>query len=226
MVSLRTNLSYKPERRISIWSPFIQVLAVICMLFSGSALAGFSDLVPPDSSFRQSWTIEPLAVSDNAAYFQAFQSSQRFLYDSLGWGWPTVKQTQESNEDTMRFHVEQHQAGQAYSFALRESQHLRLRGAIFVNPIQSRLGLPGFSPNQYQAEVTFWLNEAGQSDEHVNDLITDIQDWLVNEWGITQALLPIATSNRFAHTQFELHEVNLVNTDSNTNELLYSFRAQ
>lgn len=226
MVSLRTNLSYKPERRISIWSRLTQLLAVVCMMFSGSVLADFSKLEPPDGSFRQSWTIEPLSVADNTTYFQAFQSSQRSLYDSLGWGWPTVKQTQESNEDTMRYHVEQHQAGQAYSYALRESQHLQLRGAIFVNPVQLRSGLPGFSPNQYQAEVTFWLNEAGQSDEQVNDLITDMRDWLVNEWGITQVLLPIAASNRFAQTQLELHEVNLVTTDPNTNKLLYSFRAQ
>lgn len=172
------------------------------------------------------WSIQALEIADNQAYYQAYLSSQAMLYQTLGWGWPSTKQTAEGNEDTMRFHVEQHEAKRAFTYAIREPQHLRLHGALFINPVHSRSGLPGFSAQDYEVEITFWLNQQGQESAQADQLIAQVNQWLAQEWGIQSALYPVARSNQFARQQLEQQGLELVTEDRNSGELLYSFRAR
>lgn len=172
------------------------------------------------------WSIQALEIADNQAYYQAYLSSQAMLYRTLGWGWPSTKQTAEGNEDTMRFHVEQHEAKRAFTYVIREPQHLTLHGALFINPVHSRSGLPGFSAQDYEVEITFWLNQQGQESAQADQLIAQVNQWLAQEWGIQSALYPVARSNQFARQQLEQQGLELVTEDRNSGELLYSFRAR
>lgn len=203
--------------------PFLWGVVALCM--SMQAQAQLSQLQVQAES-EGAWRIQPLEVADNQAYYQAYQSSQAMLYRTLGWGWPSTKQTAEGNEDTMRFHVEQHEAKRAFTYVIRESDHLALRGALFINPVHSRSGLPGFDSDRYEVEVTFWLNQQGQDSAQADELMGQINQWLAQEWGIRSILYPIAQSNQFARQQAERHGLQLVTEDRNSGELLYTFRAR
>lgn len=186
--------------------------------------AAWDDVAAADA-YQGSWSIERLQVEHNRAYFDAAQSSQAMLFRSLGWGWPSSKASAERNLDTMQFHVRQHDAGEVYSYVLF-SPDGDLNGGLFVAPVQARPGLPGFEPARYQAEVTFWVNESGQSGESGSALLGDILQWLREDWAITSVLLPISTSNEFARREFTSYDLRLVRENSNADELLYQFRAR
>lgn len=202
---------------------FLGALSILAM--SVQVQAQLSELEAPDES-AGAWHIETLQVSDNQAYYQAYASSQAMLQRTLGWGWPSTKQTAESNEDTMRFHADQHQRQRAYSYVIREGGPSALRGAVFINPVQPRTGLPGFSAHDFQVEVTFWLNQQGQASAQADQLMPQLRDWLADEWGIRSALFPVARSNHFTLQQLERHGFQMVVEDRNNDEILYSFRAR
>lgn len=203
--------------------PALLAFAVVC--FSLPVQAQLNHLEAPAKS-EGAWAIETLQVSDNQAYYQAYISSLAMLQRTLGWGWPSAKQTPEGNQDTMRFHAEQHAAQRAFSYVIREADHRILRGALFINPVQARAGLPDFSAHNFEVEVTFWLNKPGQDAAQAEQLVTQITDWLVNDWGVRRALFPVARSNEFARQQLELHGFELVTEDRNNDEILYAFRAR
>lgn len=201
------------------------MLALSMLIWSFQVHAQLADLTPPENSMG-AWHIETLQVSDNLAYYQGYTTSQAMLQRTLGWGWPSAKQTPEGNEDTMRFHVEQHAQHRAFSYVIRDAEERALRGAVFINPVQSRVGLPGFSAHNFQVEVTFWLNQQGQESSQVDQLLPQLSEWLTNEWGIRTALFPVARSNSFALQQLERHGFVMVTEDRNNDEILYSFRAR
>lgn len=200
------------------------LLWLSCAVVSASAHASFSSLEAPEQD-EGVWLIQVAQEQDSAAYFNAFQSSQPMLYRTLGWGWPTAKLTLESNVDTMRFYEQQHANNRAYTYVIRDGQR-RIRGALFVNPVQSRPGLMGFDASQFEVEVTFWLNQQGQDSSAANELVPQIADWLRDDWGVRSALFPAARSNRFARQQYEGAGFDFVAEDSNNNEILYRFRAR
>lgn len=203
----------------------LSALVLVMYIMSLPAQAQLTDLSAPEKS-DGAWSIEALQVSDNQAYYQAYAGSQAMLQRTLGWGWPSAKQTLEGNEDTMRFHVDQHAQKRAFSYVLREADHLMLRGAVFVDAVQTRVGLPDFSADDFQVEVTFWLNRQGQESEQAEQLVPQLRDWLASEWDIRSALFPVARSNEFALQQLERHGFERVTEDPSKDEILYSFRAR
>lgn len=184
-----------------------------------------SDAEVPNG-YEGSWRFVALERADAAAYFSASQASRAMLYRTLGWGWPTSKQTLESNTDTIEFHLQQHQQGVAYTYSIRDLQHRQLRGAIFIAQPQSRRDMPGYQPSEYDYEVTFWLNETGQLSDQGGELVADIVDWLVSDWGAEQVLFPAHQSNIYARNQFEKNGFQRIADDVPNNEVLYRFRAR
>lgn len=201
------------------------LIAALLALVSAPLQASFSDLTPPSSSNGE-WAIEAVQESDNQAYFQAFQSSQAMLNRTLGWGWPTGKLTVEGNLDTMRYYVEQRQRQRSYTYVIRDAQHRRLQGALFVNPVQRRPGVSGFRVSDFDIEVTFWLNQAGQESEISDALIPQITQWFRDDWGVRTVLFPISRDNHYARQQLEQANLQFVADNSNNNEMLYRFRAR
>jgi hypothetical protein len=199
---------------------------VALLLLLPAAAWGAWDSIEPAGDFQGQWRIERLAPDHNRAYFEASQSSQSMLFESLGWGWPSNKASLERNLDTMQFHYQQHSDGKAYSYALLSPGEEQLRGAVFVAPVQQRPGLPGFEHDQYQMEITFWVNQAGQSDAAAAQLVPDIMHWLEQEWAVTSVLFPVSSTNEFARRELNAQGTSLVHENENADELLYHFRAR
>ena len=189
------------------------------------AQAQLTQLQAPDES-QGAWHIEALTVEHNQAYFQAFMSSQPMLYRTLGWGWPSTKQTAESNLDTMRYHEQQHAEQRAFSYVIREPDEGNVRGGLLISPVQNRHEMPAFNASDYQVEVTFWLNQQGQESVQAGKLLSQVQQWLATEWAIQSALFPVARSNQFTRQQLDTHRFELVTENRNNDEILYSFRAR
>lgn len=203
----------------------IKYMSVLLLGFSLQVQAQLSQLQAPSES-EGAWHIEALKVEDNQAYYQAFMSSQPMLHRTLGWGWPSTKQTAEGNQDTMRYHVQQHAAQRAYSYVIREPEQGGVRGGLLISPVQRRNGLPAFNAGDYQVEVTFWLNQQGQDSAQADKLLSQIKQWLGNDWAIHSALFPVAHSNQFTRQQLEAHGFELVTEGRDNDEILYSFRAR
>lgn len=203
----------------------IKYMGVLLLCFSLQAQAQLSQLQAPSES-KGAWHIETLEVEHNQAYYQAFMSSQPMLYRTLGWGWPSTKQTAESNQDTMRYHVQQHAAQRAFSYVIRDPEEGNVHGGLFISAVQKRDGLPAFNASNYQVEVAFWLDQQGQDSAQADELLSQVRDWLASDWAIHSALFPIAHSNQFARQQLEAHGFELVTEGGNYDEILYSFRAR
>ncbi|RUO24408.1 hypothetical protein CWE09_11120 [Aliidiomarina minuta] len=200
--------------------------SVTLLIFWQNPLAASWQDIQPADSYHNVWSIEPLQERHSYAYYSAYQSSQSMLESTLGWGWPTAKISREMNQDTVQYHREQHVNGATYSYIIRDSEHEQIMGAVFVAPVQNRRGLPDFDGSSYQAEVTFWMNEAGQEHEQGPDFVADLLLWLEENWGFSRVLLPAYEDNDFARQQFEAHNLGLVIRDPESQELLYRFRAR
>lgn len=209
--------------KVNMVAPFI-----VSMLLWAFAATGQSDLTQYDApqEYQDDWRFVVLSEDDSVAYYGAAQASRRMLYQTLGWGWPTSKQTLESHTDTIQFHVQQHNEGAAYTYVIMEPQHRQLRGALFISRVQNRSDVPGFDAADYQFEITFWLNEAGQSAQHSSRLVANIVQWVRDEWDVESVLFPTSRANIFARNQFEQNNFEMVAEDVNSNELLYRFRAR
>lgn len=184
------------------------------------------DDVEAAGDYEGTWHIERLQPDHNRDYFEAHQNSSAMLRDTLGWDWPGSKASAERNLDTMEFHHQQHEDGEAFSYVLLTPEEGALVGAVFVAPVQARPDLPEFEQDEYTAEVTFWLNEAGQNHDAASDLLGDVFQWLEQEWELRSVLFPVATSNEFARREFSAHSLRLVHENQNNDELLYQFRAR
>lgn len=205
------------------------MIARVCyllLLTTSFAAWGNWDDVEAAGDYAGTWHIERLQPDHNRAYFEAHQSSAAMLRESLGWDWPGSKASAERNLDTMQFHYQQHEDGEAFSYVLLSPEDKELVGAVFVAPVQTRPDLPGFEPDNYSAEVTFWFNEAGQNHAAASDLMGDLLQWLDDEWELRSVLFPVATSNEFARREFSAHNLRLVQENQNNAELLYQFRAR
>lgn len=202
------------------------IASVTLLVVWQSPLKADWQAVEPADSYRNTWSIEPLQESHSNAYFNAYQSSQSMLLDTLGWGWPTSKISREMNQDTVQYHREQHVSGVSYSYVVRDPEHQQIMGAVFVSEVQSRRGLPDFDGSSYQAEVTFWMSEMGQEHQQGADFVPDLLRWLEEGWGFNRVLLPAHEDNEFAREQFEARNLGVVTRDPESQELLYSFRAR
>lgn len=203
----------------------IKYMCVLLLGFSLQAQAQLSQLQAPSEN-QGAWHFEVLKAEHNQAYYEAFMDSQPMLYRTLGWGWPSTKQTAESNQDSMRYHAQQHAAQRAFSYVIREPEQGSVRGGLHIGPVQSRDGLPAFNAGEYQVEVTFWLNQQGQDSAQADKLLSQIKQWLATEWAIHSALFPVAHSNQFTRQQLEAHGFELVTEGRDNDEILYSFRAR
>ena len=201
------------------------MLAGLLMLVSAPLYASFAELEAPQEN-EGAWSIEALQETDSAAYFQALRSSQAMLFRTLGWGWPTGKLTLETNLDTMRFYVEQRESRRSYSYVVRERQSRRLHGAVFINPVQNRLGIEGFRAADFDIEVTYWLDQTAQDSPISDEFIGQLTNWLRAEWGVNNVLFPVAQTNHYARQQLEQANLRYLSSDANNQELLYRFDAR
>jgi len=168
------------------------------------------------------WVIKPLKNSDSAEYYTTYQSSAKYLYEALGWGWPTRKITPAVNADMVRHHVSQHEAQLSFTYVIRAKDANSIAGAIYVNPVNpERRHIPNFTAGNYAAEVTFWFTEEAETSAQVDTLLKEVFQWIENEWALSSVLIPVNKNYAFIQQQMAQLEYKAFSEDSDSGELLY-----
>lgn len=198
------------------------------LLMSSIAVqANFSDTLIeiPTSWDGPNWLIMPLTDSDSGDYYQAYQSSAKYLYTALGWGWPTRKISPAVNADMVRHHVSQHEASYSFTYVVRKRGERAIAGAIYVNPVNTeRRHIPNFLASDYTAEVTFWFTEAAEGSDQVATLLQEVFTWIEEEWPFSAVLLPVNKNYEFIHQQMHQLEYQTFSEDGDSGEQLYRLR--
>lgn len=208
---------------------FLWLSVVVSVVVLGvsvpNAWAVFVDTEKVSSSWDgEHWLIMPLRIEDHRQYLQAHQSSASYLYRVLGWGWPTLKISPEVNAEMVRFHAQQHDARESFTYVVRARGSREITGAIYVNPVnQERRHVPDFDANDYQAEVSMWFRQADEKHEFVEFLLPEILLWLEQEWNFRRVLIPVHEEYSFLTTQFAELDYRAFTFDGDTHEHLYRY---
>lgn len=205
---------------------FVLAMCLLCtqLFVAGTAVALFDDSVAEQPHTWQEgyWQITPLQMSDARLYYRAHQSSADYLYNVLGWSWPTKKISPEVNADMVRHHVQQHDQKLAFTYVVRHTQLEGIWGALYVTPINAeRKGVPYFNPQEYSAEITLWFTEEAETVRGSDMLLQSIISWVTTEWSFASVLLPINSKYSFVHEQMKALEYEPFTDDAETGELLY-----
>ncbi len=220
-----TLSTYGQHMRLTTRSPWLLLMLVVGLLVIAGVVQ--ANLVstgeePATSWDGEHWLIMPLKEGDSAAYYEAHQSSARYLYNVLGWGWPTRKISPEVNLDMVRHHVSQQQAQYSFTYVVRARGERDIAGAIYINPVSAeRQHIANFDAKAYGAELTFWFTEKIEASEHVDTLLSEIFTWLNDEWQFSAVLLPVNKNYSFIHQQMERLEYIAFSEDFDSGELLY-----
>lgn len=178
----------------------------------------------PERTQSSSLLIRPIAADDAKGLYQSYMGSQQWLYQRLGWGWPSDKSTLEQNHSMMQVHLRQQEKNTAFTYVVVDRQGGQLIGAIYFVPVMPNRSQSGaIDEKKYNAEVTWWLTEQAVSDSLHNDLFQLVTDWLRTSWPWGQVLLPVAQANQPARSLLESSSARLVGRNQDAGELFYSY---
>ncbi|RTE85561.1 MULTISPECIES: hypothetical protein [Gammaproteobacteria] len=178
----------------------------------------------PDIWEGSAWVIAPLQTRDATLFHSAYFSSAPYLYNVLGWGWPTAKITVEMNANMVQHHVSQHNAGASYTYSVRKLGYADIVGAIYINPVnQSRSDVPNYNAQDYEAEMSMWFTQQVEQDEDIAQLGVDIMNWLANEWSFNSVLIPVHENYEFLQGIMSSQELDPFTEDADAGMLLYRY---
>ncbi|MCC5854553.1 MAG: GNAT family N-acetyltransferase [Idiomarina sp.] len=199
------------------------VVATLVAVPSHGAIRADSEAAP-GAWDGQHWLITPMSVRDTNAYYQAYMSSPAYLYRALGWGWPTQKISPEMNRDMVSHHVEQHRAGESFTYVIRARGDRAIAGAVYINRVSpERRFIPNYRGSDFGAEATLWLAESYESHEGAEFFLAELLQWFEEVWSFQAVLFPINTEYSFLHEQFNAIEREAFAEDADRSELLYRF---
>lgn len=185
--------------------------------------------------WRQSWSapqrvessriqIRPLEAADAERLFHSYMGSQKFLYERLGWSWPSEKSTLEQNHSMVQLHLKQWQNQTAFTYLVIDREREMIVGAVYLVPVAEQRGSSGIiNSSNFNAEVTWWLTEPAVNASLHNDLFEVLSGWLRSSWPWEQVLFPVAASNRPAIAVLENSPARFIGENRDTKERFYSY---
>lgn len=183
-----------------------------------------SNWVKPERTQSEALLVRPLAAEDSEALYQSYMGSQEWLYQRLGWGWPSDKTTKEQNHSMMQVHLAQQDNNKAFTYVVIDRQRDRIIGAVYFVPVIAARSQSGaIDTSKYNAEVSWWLTERAVSNSLHNDLFQLMTDWLKTGWPWGQVLFPVAESNQPARAVLESSSARLAGHNEDAEELFYSY---
>lgn len=203
----------------------LRTIILVALLFANEtgAVTFDDELINSPSAWQNgSWQITPLQISDDRLYYRAHQGSAEYLYDVLGWSWPTKKISPEVNTDMVRHHVGQHERKTAFTYVVRQVGESDIFGAVYVTPVNTeRRHVPNFIASEFAAELTLWFTEDAEAAHDSDALMQDLIAWIEEEWSFTSVLVPVHSNYTFVHEQMHALEYEAFTEDAETGELLY-----
>ena len=172
------------------------LLLLILPLFNAAAAADFwqKEWAVPEYAEGNSLIIRPIESSDTDRLFHSYMTSQRWLYDRLGWSWPSQKSTPQQNETMVNYHLEQAKERTAFTYLVI-----------------------------YNAEVSWWLLESAIDDNLHNDFFVLLKDWLEASWPWRQVLFPVSENNETALQLLESSSARSLGRDLDAQERYFSY---
>ncbi|MAD54212.1 GNAT family N-acetyltransferase [Idiomarina sp. UBA3162] len=168
--------------------------------------------------------IEALESADAGAIYRTYMDSQPWLYEQLGWSWPSSKTSEEQNTSMVQHMLKQMKRKAGFSFVVTDKQTQQVVGMLFFAPVSSeRANGAALDASRFHAEVTWWLGQDAIARSLHNDLFALTTDWLRASWPWAQVLFPVAESNQSALAVLENSAARKVATNRDTREVFYSY---
>ncbi|PYE33855.1 RimJ/RimL family protein N-acetyltransferase [Idiomarina fontislapidosi] len=168
--------------------------------------------------------IEALKPSDAAEIYTSYMDSQPWLYEQLGWSWPSSKTSEEQNGSMIQHLLKQMKEKTAFSFVVIDKQSKQIVGMVYFAPVASdRASGAALDTSNFQAEITWWLGQDAVANSLHNDLFALTTDWLRSSWPWSQVLFPVSDSNHSALAVLENSAARKVATNRDTQEVFYSY---
>lgn len=205
----------------------VAIITLLGLMLMSSATAGEfwrAEWAVPDRIESNELLLRPLQSSDAERFFHSYMGSQAWLYQRLGWSWPTDKSSMEQNQSMVKLHLKQQQEHKAYTYIVVDQQRDMLVGAVYFVPVGEERGRSGtINANSYNAEITWWLTEPAVNRSLHNNLFALLTDWLQSGWPWSQVLFPVAESNQPSRAVLENSAARKVGYNRDSQELFYSY---
>lgn len=202
------------------------LLLLMLPLFNAAVAADFwqKEWAVPEYAEGNSLIIRPIARSDTDRFFHSYMTSQRWLYERLGWSWPSEKSTPQQNETMVNYHLEQAKAQTAFTYLVIDKEDKSIIGAVYMVPVAaSRQEKNGIPRNAYNAEVSWWLLESAIDDNLHNNFFVLLKDWLEASWPWRQVLFPVSENNETALQLLESSSARSLGRDLDAEERYFSY---
>lgn len=197
------------------------------MLCTGSALSAEfwqANWAAPKKIASDKLLVRPIERGDAERLFNSYMGSQEYLYDRLGWSWPSEKSSVEQSQSMVQLHLKQWQQNKAFTYVVEDRQRQQIIGAVYFVPVPEQRGQSGVIQDaQFNAEVTWWLTEGAVNANLHNDLFALITEWLQTSWPWQQVLFPVAEDNRTTIALLESSSARFVGANRDTEERFYSY---
>ena len=100
------------------------LLLLILPVFHSAVAADFwrSEWMVPESAEGKKLIIRPIEASDADRFFHSYMTSQKWLYNRLGWAWPSEKSSLEQNETMVSYHLEQAKERTSFTYLVLDKE--------------------------------------------------------------------------------------------------------
>lgn len=202
----------------------ILVLSLVAVTPSLAADFWQNDWIVPERTESKSLLIRPLQESDSERLFHSYMGSQEWLFDRLGWSWPSEKSSLEQNQSMVKLHLKQQQNNDAYTYIVIDRERDMVIGAVYFVPVIEQRGQSGaINAQNFNAEISWWLTQPAVNDSLHNDLFELLTGWLRSSWPWSQVLFPVAESNQPAQALLDNSSARLIGRNRDTEEVFYSY---
>ncbi|MGM7318855.1 GNAT family N-acetyltransferase [Idiomarina sp. ST10R2A5] len=202
------------------------LLLLILPVFNSAVAADFwrSEWMVPESAEGKKLIIRPLEASDADRFFHSYMTSQKWLYNRLGWAWPSEKSSLEQNETMVSYHLEQAKERTSFTYLVLDKEDKSIIGAVYMVPVAaSREEKSGIPRNSFNAEISWWLLESAVNDNLHNDFFVLLTNWLEASWPWRQVLFPVSQSNDTALQLLESSNARSLGRDLDAEEKYFSY---
>jgi len=145
----------------------------------------------------------PLKPQHAQLDYDAFMSSRPHLRQTLQWGgWPSDDATVEDNRKDLERHWREHQANEAYTYAVLTLDGSRSLGCVYLKPIAED-EMPDLP--RPAVRVAYWVVESELSNNLDRHVVRSLHDWLTGEWGFRSIVMPLHRANERGRAIAEAH---------------------
>ncbi len=182
------------------------LLLTFLPVFTGCASSGgrtgidpwSAEFNPPQTLRTQHMVLEPLTPDHAQMDYDAFMSSREHLRQTLGWGgWPSDDGTVEENRADLERHWREHQANEAYTYAVLTPDRAREIGCVYLKPLPEGEDVPVAISDLPRpgVRIAYWVTAESLPAGLDRHLVERMTQWLRSEWGVESVLMPLHVKN-------------------------------